>query len=136
MLALESGNWAEWVGAIGTVLAFMAAAIAFAYNLYATRRDSLKAQAVQFDAWVKYVESPSNAEEFRKPCEEGWLPLRVTVEFPTAAIRRSGLNTFGSTRTTGALLGRSAKHRRSRLFHRRIVRGPKFSRSRFVSDVP
>ena len=90
MLAIEYGNLAEWVGAIGTVFAFIGAAIAFAYNLYAVRRDALKAQAVQFDAWVKYVEYPSSIEPKR-------IAIRITVEFANGsnqAIRPTSLRVF------------------------------------------
>jgi hypothetical protein len=56
MVALDSALWAAWVGALGTVAAFMAAAIGFVYNLYATRRDNRAAQARLFDAWVSDYE--------------------------------------------------------------------------------
>jgi hypothetical protein len=52
MVAFDSGLWAAWVGALGTALAFMAAAIGFVWNLHATRRDSLISQARLFDVWV------------------------------------------------------------------------------------
>ena len=52
MLAIDSTLWAAWVGALGTVAAFIAAAIGFIYNLYANRRDNRSAQARLFDLWV------------------------------------------------------------------------------------
>ncbi len=63
MLALESGNLAEWVGAVGTVAAFSSAAIVWIYNLYATRRDAGRAQAALFDAWVIGAEIADPVDE-------------------------------------------------------------------------
>jgi hypothetical protein len=83
--AIDSSLLAAWVGALGTVAAFMAAAVAWIYSLYATRRDNRVAQARGFVAWTASARYKSDVDP--TVAYSAWAPFRDPKPFdPTFVV--------------------------------------------------